>query len=427
MSVINDLLKDVPLPKMVKVRQLFPSKLLVNIESVLRREFEKQGVGDSIKPGMRIAIAVGSRGIDELVSITRVTVEEIRKRGGIPFIVPSMGSHGAATAEGQTNVLLNLGVTEESVGCPIHSCMDVVEIDRLDNGLFVLMDRLAFEADGVVVINRIKPHTQFRGPCESGLAKMITIGLGKQKGADSCHAYGFHCMAENILEMAKIKIQKTNILFGIATVESPYDKIVKVVAVPAERILREEQELLVEAKQNMPMILFDQMDVLIVDQIGKEISGGGMDPNITGRYAVSYMKGGPAVNKIVVLNVTQATHGNANGIGMADYTTRKLVDQIDYDAIYANALTIAISSTVKIPMILSNDKEAIQAAVKTCNIQDLSLVRLVRIKNTLHLGEIYISEAMLPEALSTKGIEVCGQPDELEFDQEGNLSTQSSF
>lgn len=421
MGVIQDLLKDVPLPRMVKVRQVFPAAELENPAAVLRSELDRPGVGDRIKPGMRIAVAVGSRGLDRIADITRTVVDGIRQRGGQPFIVPAMGSHGGAAAAGQVQVLANLGITEESAGCPVVSSMEVVEIGRLDNGLAVLMDKNACEADGIVVINRVKPHTQFRGPCESGLAKMITIGLGKQKGADSCHACGFEHMAENIIGMARIKLERARILFGIATVENPYDKIARIAALPAGEIIEAEQRLLLEAKANMPRLFFDPIDVLVVERIGKEISGGGMDPNITGRYAVPHMTGGPAVNKLVALDLTQQTHGNANGLGMADFTTRKLVDKIDYEAIYANALTIAISATVRIPMIMPADREAIAAAVKTCNIRDLSRVRLVRIKDTLHLGEIHISEAMLDEAQGRENVVVCGRPLAMEFDAGGNL------
>jgi hypothetical protein len=221
--------------------------------------------------------------------------------------------------------------------------------------------------------------------------------------------------------MAKIKIEHTNILFGIATVEDSYDRLSRIVAIPSERIIDEEHLLLLEAKRNMPRILLDNIDVLVVCKIGKEISGGGMDPNITGRFAAPDMKGGPSVNKLVVLDLTDQTHGNANGIGMADYTTRKLVDKIDYTAIYANALTIAISETVRIPMALPSDQYALQAAVKTCNLQNLSNVRMVIIKDTLHLGEIYFSESMYEEALQLKNLNIGGDLFEMTFNNEGVL------
>jgi len=421
MSIIQDLLQDIPLPRMVKVRQKFAAPEVADLIGTLRQELAKPGTGDRVKPGMRIAIAVGSRGVAQIETITRVTVEEIKKRGGIPFVVPAMGSHGGATAQGQQQVLAELGVTEASVGCPIISSMEVVEVGRLPSGLAVLIDKTAFEADGIVVINRVKSHTAFHGHSESGLVKMLSIGLGKQKGADSCHAYSFKHMAEHIVEMAKIKLERCRFLFGVATVENAYDHVAKIVAVPAEKMIEVDQTLLIEAKANMPRIMFDPMDVLIVDRIGKEISGDGMDPNITGRYPTPYASGGPVVNKLAVLDLTEKTHGNANGMGAADFTTRKLVDKADWDSTYANALTSTVCEPIRIPMVLASDREAICAAVKTSFARDLKKVRLVRIKDTLSLGEVYISESLLPEAEANPDIEICGSLSEMKFDADGNL------
>ena len=421
MNIIQELLKGVPLPRMAKVRQVFPAPEVGNVVETLRSEMTKPHVGDCIKPGMRIAIAVGSRGLAEIPLIARIVGEEIRKRGGKPFIVPAMGSHGGATAEGQKQVLEDLGVTEKSTGCPIVSSMEVVELDRLENGLAVLIDKAAYEADGIVAIGRVKPHTAYRGPCESGLAKMLTIGLGKQKGADSCHSYSFKHMAENVIEMAKIKIARAKICFGIATVENAYDRIAKIVAVPAREIIETDQRLLPEAKANMPKIRFDNIDVLIVDLIGKDISGDGMDPNITGRYPTPYAYGGPEIAKVVALDLTEATHGNANGMGEGDFTTRKLFNKIDWQSTYANALTSTVPLPVKVPVIMESDREAILAAIKTCCARDLRRARVVRIKDTLHLGEIYISESMLEDARKHPDVEIISQPEELVFDERGNL------
>ncbi len=350
-----------------------------------------------------------------------MTVEEIKKLGGVPFIVPAMGSHGGATAEGQKEVLANLGVTEASVGCAIVSSMEVVEIGHLDNGLPVYMDKHAHSADGIVVINRVKPHTAFRGPCESGIVKMITIGLGKQKGAESCHAYSFKYMAEHILAMASISLVRTPILFGVATVENAYDRIARIVAVPADAMIATDKALLVEAKANMAKISFDQIDVLIVDQIGKDISGDGMDPNITGRYPTPYASGGPDIAKMVVLDLTARTHGNANGMGAADFTTRKLVDKVDFKMTYANGLTSTVVGPTHMPTVLDDDRDAILAAVKTCNARELSKARVVRIKNTLQLDELYVSESLLPEAEANPAVEVVSPPTAMIFDSAGNL------
>jgi hypothetical protein len=425
MDIVKQLLQGIPLPRMAKVRQNFPVSEIKDVPAGLREQLGKAGVGDRIKPGMRIAIAVGSRGVAEIPTLARVTAEEIKRRGGHPFIVPGMGSHGGATAEGQKDVLANLGVTEASAGCEILSSMEVVELGRLPVGLPVYMDKYAYGADGIVVINRVKPHTAFRGPNESGVAKMITIGLGKQKGAESCHAYGFGVAAEFIPAMARITLAKAPILFGVATVENAYDRIAKIVAMPASELIATDAALLLEAKASMARICFeDPIDVLIIDQIGKDISGDGADPNIMGRYPTPFASGGPKVSKMVILDLTEATHGNANGIGHAEFTTRKLVNKIDFPMTYANCLTSTVAQPGKLPIILDDDRDAILAAMKTCNARYLTQARVVRIKDTLRIGEIYISESMLAEAARTPEIEVIGSPAEMAFDAAGNLMDQ---
>jgi hypothetical protein len=372
---------------------------------------------------MTVAIAVGSRGVAEIPTLARVTAEAIKRQGGQPFIIPAMGSHGGATAEGQLDVLANLGVTEASAGCPIRSSMEVVEIGRLENGLPVYIDKYAYGADGIVVINRVKPHTAFRGVSESGLVKMITIGLGKQKGAESCHAYSFRHMGANLLAMAAISLAHTPILFGVGTVENAYDQVAKIAVVAAEELLAVDRQLLVEAKANMPKILFPEIDALIIDQIGKDISGDGMDPNVTGRYPTPYATGGPVVSKMVVLDLTERTHGNANGMGTADFTTRKLVNKVNFPITYANGLTSTVVGPTHMPTVLESDYDAIRATIKTCNARDLSQAKIVRLKDTLHLGDIMISEALLELAKRTPGVTICGEPEDLVFDTDGNLIT----
>lgn len=421
MDILQELLKGTPLPRMVKIRQTFPAPEIEDVAGALRQELAQSGVLTRVKPGMKVAVAVGSRGVANIPTLARVTVEELKKCGAEPFIIPAMGSHGGATGEGQRDVLKNLGVTEESAGCPIFASMDVVEIGRLDNGLPVYIDKYAHGADGIVVINRIKPHTAFRGPNESGLIKMITIGLGKQKGAASCHAYSFKYMAEHIVAMAKITLERMPILFGVGTVENAYDRVAKIAAVPAEDLLEIDSKLLLEAKANMPGILFKQIDVLIVDQIGKDISGDGCDPNITGRYPTPYATGGPEVSKMVILDLTDKTHGNGNGMGAADFTTRKLVNKVNFPMTYANGLTSTVLGPTHMPTVLESDRDAIRAAIKTCNARNLANARVVRIKDTLHLGEIYISEAMLDEARTVPGITILGEPAEMSFDDKGEL------
>ncbi|MDR7868371.1 MAG: lactate racemase domain-containing protein [Sporomusaceae bacterium] len=422
MDVVGELLKEVPLPRMVKVRQSFAAAPAVDVAAVLRRELAKPGIAGAVRPGMRIALAVGSRGVDGIATLVRETAATLKELGALPFVVPAMGSHGGATAAGQEAVLASLGVTAESAGCPVCSCMDTIAVGRLDNGLPVLIDRLAHEADGIVVINRVKPHNAFRGPSESGLVKMLAIGLGKQQGADSCHAYGFGRMAEFIVAMAAIKLAACRVLFGVATVENAYDRAVLVEAVPAAELIAADQRLLTAAKANMPRIMFDPIDVLIVDRIGKEYSGGGMDGNITGRHPTPFISGGPRTSRIAVLDVTDKSRGNAAGVGMADVTTRRLVDKIDYAALYTNALTSTVLETARIPLVAETERDAVRAALKTCGAGDLSAVRVVRIKNSLHLDEIYISAALVPEAEANPAVDLLGAPREMAFDSAGNIA-----
>ena len=421
MNIIKELLKDVPLPKMVKIRQTFNADEILDVSAALSAALVESGQLAQIRPGMNIAIAAGSRGVAQIATLVRTTVAEVKKLGANPFVVPAMGSHGGATGAGQAEVLAHLGITEEYVGCPIVSSMEVVEISRLPNGMPVYIDKYAYQADGIIVINRIKPHTAFRGPNESGLVKMITIGLGKQKGAESCHAYGFKYMHDLIPAMAKEMLQLAPIMFGIATVENAYDHVAKIVVAGAAELIETDRQLLIEAKAAMPRIEFSPIDVLVIDEIGKDVSGDGMDPNITGRYPTPYPTGGPEVSKMVVLDLTEKTGGNANGVGTADFTTKRLVNKTDFQALYANGITSTVVRPNAIPMTLDCDLDAIRAAVKTSNALDLSKIRLVRIKNTLQLGEIMISEAMLPDALSLANVAVCSEPFEMQFDDLGNL------
>lgn len=421
MSIIEELVKDIPIPKMLKVRQSFDDTKLADVEAALREQLNQKHIRDQIKPGMEIAIAVGSRGVDKIVEVTAETVKFLQELGAKPFIVPSMGSHGGATAEGQKAVLAHLGVTEESVNAEIRSSMEVVKIGELDNGLPVYIDKYASEADGIVVINRVKPHTAFRGKVESGIMKMISIGLGKQKGAEACHQLGFEHMGEHIILMSRIALEKMPILFGVATVENPFDKVAAVEVLAPDEIEERETELQKLAKSLLPKIHFDQIDVLVIDEIGKNISGDGMDPNITGRYPTPYAHGGPDVNKMVVLDLTPETEGNANGVGTADFTTKRLVDKTDWAATYANGLTSTVVAPTKQATTLDNDRLAIQAAIKTCNILDFTKVRMVRIKNTLELSEIEVSEALLDEVKHNENLTPVSDLYELAFDKDGNL------
>lgn len=423
MGIIQELLKDIPLPKMVKVRQSFADEKLENAEQALQEALAREEIQQTVKPGMEIAIAVGSRGVDKIVEMTALTVKFLQDLGAKPFIVPSMGSHGGASAEGQTAVLAHLGVTADTVGAEIRSSMEVIEIGKLPNGLPVYVDKIASQADGIVVINRVKPHTAFRGTVESGIMKMLAIGLGKQKGAEACHQLGFEHMGKHIIEMSNIILEKMPVLFGVATVENAFDKVARVDVLLPDEIETEETALQKLAKQLLPKIDFKKIDVLVIDEIGKNISGDGMDPNITGRYPTPYAHGGPEVNKMIVLDLTPETEGNANGVGTADFTTQRLIDKTDWAATYANGLTSTVVAPTKAATTLPNDRQALQAAIKTCNVLDFTTVKMVRIKNTLELSEIEVSEALLKEVEANRALTKVSDLYEMTFDEAGNLTT----
>lgn len=421
-DILHQMVKDIPIPKMVRIRQQFDATRLDDPIGELKQQLDNHEKYQSIQPGQKVAVAVGSRGISRIDEITKTTIDALKAKGAEPFIVPCMGSHGGATAEGQAKVLEHLGISEETMGVPVRSSMEVVLLDRMPNGLPVYCDKIAAEeADAIVVINRIKPHTAFRGPIESGLMKMISIGLGKQKGAEACHQLGFKYMAEFVPEMAKLMMAKLPIIFGVAIVENAYDQIFHIEVIGPNEMEEREIALQAEAKNRLPKILFPKFDVLVIDYIGKNISGDGFDPNVVGRYPTPYAYGGPEVTKIAVLDLTEESKGNANGVGTADFTTQRLVDKTDWPATYANGLTSTVCSPTKQATTLANDRDCIKAAIKTSNILDYTTCKLIRIRDTLHLGEIEISVNLLEEARQHPQIEILTEPFEWEFDEQGYL------
>ncbi len=422
MDVLAELLKDVPVPKFIPVKQLFDPQRVENIPDAVRQAVQQAGVLERVQPGKSIAIAVGSRGIANLPALVREVVTIVKDRGAHPFIVPAMGSHGGATAQGQEAMLEHLGVSEATVGAPVKAAMDVVQVGTSHTGIPVYTDALAAQADGIIVLNRIKPHTSFHANVESGLLKMLVIGLGKQKGADAAHALGFAHMGEHIWDLSKTLLQKLPVLFGVAVLENGYDQTAKVVCVPSEDLHEVEPLLLEQARAFMPRLLLRPLDVLIVDEIGKNISGVGMDPNITGRFPNTLVKPDIEITRVAILRLTEETDGNAAGIGLADITTAAAEARIDRVKGYMNSLTSTSMASVKLPMVLGNDKMAIQAAIKTSNCPDISAVRAIRIKNTLHIDEIWISEALLQEAQEHANIDVLGPATPLAFHSNGDLS-----
>lgn len=423
-NVITALCSQIPLPRMVKVRQKFDGSHIPaeEITSVVTAVLSRQEIASAIKPGMRIAITAGSRGVANIHVITKAIVDFVKSHGAEPFVFPAMGSHGGATAEGQRDILNSYGITEEFIGCPILSSMETVIIGRLEDGMPVYMDKYAHEADAVILSGRIKAHTAFRGLYESGLMKMAVIGMGKQKGAETIHASGFINMGKLMPRVAKVVLGHANVVAAVGMIENAFDETAKIVGLTKQEIRELEPELLLEAKSRMGRIWFDEVDGLVVDRLGKDISGDGMDPNVTGRFACAdSASGGIKVKRVAVLDLTDATHGNFNGLGMAEVTTRRVLEKSDVDATYPNGFTSTVLEVVKMPLVTNSDQAAIQMMLRSCNGVDPKEARLVRIKDTMHLKEIYISEALLPEALGNPHIEVIGELEDWGFDSEGNL------
>lgn len=420
---VADLVSDVRLPKMFKVKQKFPRPRIEpeKIPDIIHELLSEEKFANQIKPGMRIAITAGSRGIANVALTTKCIADFVKERGGKPFIVPAMGSHGGATAQGQREILEGYGITEEYVECPIISSMEVKKIGVNQEGMDVFIDKNAAEADGIILGCRIKPHTAFRGPYESGMMKMMAIGLGKQHGAEVCHEAGFKNMAKYVPMFGKAIIENAPILFAVPTIENAFDETCKIVAVNADEIEEKEPPLLKEAFANMPRILVDSCDVLVVDQIGKNFSGDGMDPNITGTFCTPYATGGIQSQRVCVLDLSPETHGNGIGLGYASATTKRVFEQLDFGSMYPNAITCTVLGGVRIPIVMESDKEAIQVCVRTCNEIDKKNPRIVRIPNSLHIEHIMLSEAYYQEALQNPDLDIESEPEYLAFDGDGNL------
>ena len=415
------------LPKVLRVRQRFPSSPSVDIPAALARHWPFQ-----IAAGAKIAIAVGSRGISRIAEVTSAVIERVRAAGGQPFIVPAMGSHGGATAEGQAGLLAEFGITEKALGVPIRASMDVVLVGTTDDGVPVHLASEAAHADGIIAISRVKPHTRFRGPVESGVVKMIAVGLGKHEGAAAFHSaadrLGFLRVIETVL---RAKLQTGRFLGGVALLEDQHHTLAKLEVLRAGELMEREPVLLKEAWTTMPRLPISEIDLLIVDAIGKDISGVGMDPNVIGRGWMDSSEpdtpGVPTVHRLFVRDLTPGTHGNANGVGLADFTTTRLVQAMDRQATYMNALTALAFQAPKLPMYFDSDNEVLARALATLPRRDPGQVRLVRIRNTLSLDNLQMSIACFPGGAGKASphiahLEILGEAHDLGFDSDGNLT-----
>lgn len=422
-DIIRNLLKGVEIPKFVRVKQTF-DKTHIPPEKISERVFEilsRQEITNRIRPGMRICLTCGSRGIDNIVEIIRSVAAFCKKQGAEPFAIPAMGSHGGATAEGQLEVLHSFGITEESIGCPIVSSMETELIGETEEGHPVFIDQHAARSDGIIVINRIKPHTSFRGTYESGLMKMMAIGLGKQKGAETCHAAGFPMMHHMVPLFGKAILKNAPILCGVGILENAFDHTAYLEALLAEEFAEKEPELLKKAFDLMPSIGLAECDVLVVDEIGKNISGCGMDPNISGVFATAGMTGGIKAQRRCILSLTEETHGNGYGMGAADAISERFYRELDLDKVYPNTITSTSLGFSKVPVIMDSDLNTIRLCIRTCNEKHPEGIRIVRIRNTLSLSEFEVSEALIPMVNQKANMEIISEAYELPFDQNGNL------
>jgi len=395
------------------VRQTFRTDRLTDIEGSAAEELARCAV--DLRPGSRIAIAVGSRGIANLEQFVRTVVQWVRQHGAEPFIVPAMGSHGGATAEGQRDVLAGYGVTEENVGCPVRSSMAVIELPQGDLPTKVFLDREAAAADGTILINRVKMHTSFRGRYESGLMKMTAIGLGKHAQAQAIHRLGVEGLREVMPRVARQILAHGNIVLGLAIVENAYDEPMLVRAIRGPDIPTEEPALLDVARANMPGLPVDRLDVLIVDEIGKDISGLGMDPNVIGRLKIRGQPepDRPDIRIITIHDLSAGSHGNAIGMGLADIATRRLFYKISFKSTYANVLTTTFLERAKVPIVAETDREAVETALEACGVVAPADVRLIRIRNTLRLDQLQVSPAVLSDVQSLPRIEVLSPAESL--------------
>lgn len=413
---------ELVLPEMVRIGQTINAPVVDDVAAEVREQMKL--VSPTNIRGKRIAITAGSRGIRDIGIVLQTLVQELQREGAQPFLVPAMGSHGGATAEGQLEVLESLGITKGSIGAPIMSSMEVIQVGTTDNGVPVYTDRNAVNADGIVVVNRIKAHTEFCGEIESGLFKMMVIGLGKHRGATVAHGQALRRgYAKVFKEVGDVILRNVPILFGLGIVENCYDQTAELRGVMPEAFYDNEKELLAKAKELMMRIPFKKVDVLIVDTMGKAISGSGIDTNVVGRIMVygqeEYTE--PDIVRIVVLDLTEDSHGNATGIGIADFTTARLREKIDWTPTSINCITACAPEKGRLPMTLDTDREAVTTSLKTIGLEDIGQSRIVHIKNTLEMKEMEVSAALIPEVGENPSLHMIENLEAMAFDKGGSL------
>jgi hypothetical protein len=413
------------LQRLVRIRQNFPDRRLHDVAAAVRASMEAAEWTKAVKPGSRIAVGVGSRGITNIDVIARAMVDFWKSRGAKPFIIPVMGSHGAATGEGQADVLAHYGITETTMGAPVVSSLDVVPLGTTPEGVDVVMARDAYEADGVVLCSRVKWHTDFEGTIESGIHKMMAIGLGKWSGAQRYHTYGLKLGLENVIRsVGRMVLDTGKMLGGLAILEDAYHNTAEVAAVGAKGMVEQEEALLAKAKSWKANIPVQELDFLIIEEIGKNFSGAGMDTKVvnrSGRGGANCWPNVPSILRIFLRDLSPLSYGNAIGIGMADVISDRLYQKIDFEPMWINSLTASSPVPSFVPMHFSDDRTCIERLAPTCGKLDVSEVSIGWIRNTMELGELLMSENLLPELRRNPEIEILSDPQEIEFDSEGNL------
>lgn len=415
---------ELKLPKMLLVRQLFKVPPPIDVAETIESEFAKEKPGIKIKPGGKIAIGVGSRGVDQLPGIVGKVVQILKEEGAEPFIIPAMGSHGAGVAENQIEILKSRGITEQSCGAPVVADMDVVSVGHTREGIPLFLSRLAYEASGIVLINRIKPHTNFIGRTESGLLKMMAIGLGNQKGAEHYHRASLEQgMSAVIGSVGRELIQTQKFLFGVGLVENQHHSICNLKIATQDRAEEVEAGLLAQARSLLPHLPVDEIDLLIVDEMGKNISGQGVDPNVVGRECVAYgvKREKPRISRIIIRDLTAASNGAALGIATADFTLKRLVDKIDFEVTAVNCLTACCPEAGQVPLAFETDREAIAAALRSIRPCDSEELRIVHIKNTLELDQVVVSQAYEHLLKDKQAFETEQTGRSIVFDEQGML------
>jgi hypothetical protein len=419
-----DVFSHTALPRWARFRQRLDDEAVGSIPEAMAREFAKPGMTAAITPGSRVVLTAGSRGIDRIAEVLKAAVDEAKARGAVPFVIPAMGSHGGATADGQRALIEHYGVTEEFLGCPVQASMETVHLGTLDGGVPVWFDRIAFEeADVVIPVGRVKPHTDFRGPVESGLAKMIAIGLGKQHGANWFHGQGIGTFGDLIPRVASFSLSKVNIPFGIALVENGLSKLSIIEAVPAAGMFERETELLEIARAKLARLpRIERADVLIVDTIGKDISGDGADPNVINRDVagvIDFTDAVPKIQRYIVRDLTDDTDGNATGIGMFDFALRRVVDRMDPIPTYMNMITAKSPSGARVPITVETDRQALHLAIESALRVEEGRAGILRIASTKSLDHFLASEPLVDELLANGGIEQVSDLEPIEFDAAG--------